>query len=162
MVEFQASFSALSKPILRRLLLCIFPSHSSFHHPRHSHHTGLSDHMGVPCLRPIISNYHTMSFSLMGISCFHPSIPATHPDFLPIPVVVLLYAHVPTNPPPPFSFPANLIGLHEVVFLSPLGATMTFFFAPLLQNLSPLHIPQIRDIAPPSAPRLSIVALCRS
>ena len=47
-------------------------------------------------------------------------------------------------------------------FLSPLGATTPSSSAPLLHTLSPLHIPEIRDVAPPTAPGFPAVALCKS
>ena len=37
-----------------------------------------------------------------------------------------------------------------------------FLLCPLLCALSPLHTPQMRDVAPPTVPQLSIVALCKS
>ena len=103
MVEFQASVSDCSNPRICRLLLCILPSPSSFTNLRHSHHTGSSAHLGVPCLRTSISDCHTRLFAHMGAACIRPSIPINHPDFLSLPVAVLIHAHLPTAPPSPFS-----------------------------------------------------------
>ena len=102
---FQASVSDCFNPRLCRLLLCILPSPSRFPNPRHSHHTGSSAHLGVPCLCPIISDCHTRSFAHLVVAHIHPSIPITHPDFLSLLVAVLLHAHLPTATPPPSSFP---------------------------------------------------------
>ena len=101
---FQASISDCSNPRLCCLLLCIIPSPSRFPNPRHSHHTGSYTHLGVPCLRTSISDCHTRSFAHLGVACLRPSILITHPDLLYLPVAVLLHAHLPTFPPPPFSF----------------------------------------------------------
>ena len=102
---FQASVSDCSNPRLCRLLLCMLPSPSRFPNPRHSHHTGSSNHLGVPCIRPRISDCHSRSFAHLGVPCLCPSIPITHPDLLSLTVAVLLHVHLPTAPPPPFSFP---------------------------------------------------------
>ena len=102
---FQASVSDCSNPRLCRLLLCILPSPSRFPNPRHIHHTGSSTHLCVPCLRSSISDCHTRAFIHMGVSRILTSIPISHPDFLSLPVAVLLHANLPTAPPPPFSFP---------------------------------------------------------
>ena len=101
----QASVSDCSNPRLCQLLLCILRIPYSFPNPRHSHLTGSSIHLGVPCLRPSISDCHTRSFHHLGVARLRPCIPITHPDFLSLPFVVLLHAHLPTAPPPPFSFP---------------------------------------------------------
>ena len=101
---FQASVSDCSKPRLYRLFLCILPIPSSFLNHCHIHHTGSSNHLGVPCLRTRISDCHTRSFTHLGVARLCPRIPITHPDFLSLLVAVLLHAHPPTNPPPPFSF----------------------------------------------------------
>ena len=47
-------------------------------------------------------------------------------------------------------------------FPSTLGATTHSSSVPLLHTLSPLHLSQIRDVAPPTAPRLHAVSLCKS
>ena len=47
-------------------------------------------------------------------------------------------------------------------FLSTLGVTIPYSSTPLLHTMSPLHIPQIRDVAPRTAPQLPAVALCKS
>ena len=101
---FQASVSDISNPRLCRLLLCVLTITSRFPNPRHSHHSGSSDHLGVPCLRPSISDCHMWSFTHLGVARIHPSIPSTHPDFLSLPVAVVLHAHLPPAPHPPFSF----------------------------------------------------------
>ena len=113
---FQASVSDCSNPILCRLLLCILPSPSRFPNPRHSHHTGSSAHLGVPCLRPSISDCHTSSFAHLGVACICPSIPITHPDFLSLLVAVLLHAHLSTTPPPYFSFLLVFQGCSKLFF----------------------------------------------
>ena len=74
---------------------------------------------------------------------------------------------VPTACPSPHQsaspdLPASLSGLPEVVSLSPLGVTTPPSFSLLLRTLSPLHTPQIRDVAPPPSPRLPAVSLCGS
>ena len=102
-MEFQASVSDCSNPRLCHLLLCILPIPSRFPNPRHSHHTGSSAHLGIPCLHPRIYYCHTRSFDHLGLACLRPSIPITHPDFLSLPVAVLLHAHIPTTTPTPFS-----------------------------------------------------------
>ena len=96
---FQALVSDCSNPRLCSILLCIFPN------PCHSHHTGSSAHLGVPCIRPNISDCHMRSFAHLGVDRLCPRIPITHPYFLSLPVAVLLHAHLSTAPPPPFSFP---------------------------------------------------------
>ena len=102
---FQAPVSDCSNPKLCRLLLCILPSSSIFLNPRHIHHTGLSAHLGVPCLRPRISDFHTRSFTHLVVACLRPSIPITHPDLPSLHVAFLLRSHLPTAPPPHFSLP---------------------------------------------------------
>ena len=101
---FHASVSDCSNPRLCRLLLCILPSPSRFSNPHHIHHTGSSSHLGVTCLRPRISDCHTRSFAQLDVAPIRTKIPITHPDFLYLPVAVLLHSHLPTAPPPPFSF----------------------------------------------------------
>ena len=103
-VFFQASFSDCSNPRICRSFLCILPSPSSFPNPRHSHHTGSYSHLCVPCIRPSISNCNTRAFIHMGVARLLTSIPITHQDLLSLQVAVLLHAHIPTAPPPPFSF----------------------------------------------------------
>ena len=56
--------------------------------------------MGVSCLHPSISDCHMRSFAHLGVARLLPSILITHPDFLYLPIAVLLYAHLPTAPPP--------------------------------------------------------------
>ena len=108
---FQASVSDCSNSRLCRLLLCVIPSPSRCHNPHHSHHTGSSTHLGVPCLRLSISDCHRRQFDHLGVTRLLPIIPITHPDFLSLTVVVLLHAHLPTAPPPhPFSFPQAFQG----------------------------------------------------
>ena len=102
---FPSSVSGCLNSILCRLFLCILPSPSSFPNILHIHHTGSSAHLGVPCRRPSISNCHTRSFAHMGVARLRIIIPITHPDFLSLPVEVLLYDHLPTASPPTFSFP---------------------------------------------------------
>ena len=101
---FQASVRDCSNPRLCRLLLCIFPSPSRFPNPRHRQHKGSSAHLGIPCLRPSIYDCHTRSFAHLGVARLRPNIPITHPYFLSLTVAVLLHDHIPTSPPPPFSF----------------------------------------------------------
>ena len=102
---FQASVSDCSNSRLCCLLLCIPPIPSIFTNPLHSHHTGSSAHLGVPCLHLIIFDFHTRSFAQLGVTHIYPRIPITHPDFLSLMVVVILHAHLPTAPTPPlFTF----------------------------------------------------------
>ena len=157
---FQVSVSDCSNPRLCRLFLYILPSPSRFPNPLHIHHTGSSTHLDVPCLRPSISDCHTRSFIHQGVARLHPSIPIAHPYFFSLPVVVLLHVHLPPDPPPPFSFPRVFQGGPKF-FMLPLGTTIPSSYSHLLYMLSPLHIPQIRDVAPTAAPRLPSVALCK-
>ena len=131
---FQASFSYCSNLRLCRLFLFILPSPSIFLNPLHRHHTGSSARLGVPCLRPSISDCHTRSFSHLGVTRLRPSIPITHPYFFSLPVAVLLYAHIPTSPPPPFSFPRDFQGGPKLFFRRLLAP-------PNLPNLPPSFIP---------------------
>ena len=101
---FQVSVSDCSNPSLCRFLLCIFPSPSRFPNPRHIHLTGSSAHLGVPCLRPRISDFHMRSFADLYVAHLRPSILISHPYFLYLPVAVLLHVHLPTSPFPPFRF----------------------------------------------------------
>ena len=130
----QASASDCSNHTLCCLLLCILPIPSIFPNNRHSHHTSSSAHLGVPCLCTRIFNCHTKSFAHLGINCIRPSIPIKHPDFLYLTVAVLLHAHIPTAPPPPFSFLQVFQGVPNF-FSSPLGATTPSSSAPLLHTL---------------------------
>ena len=132
---FHASVSDCSNPRLCRLLLCIIPSPPRFPNPL-SHHTGSSAHLGFPCLRPIISDCHTRSFAHLGVSRLRPSIPITHPDFLSLPVAVLLHAHLPTTPPPPFSFPRVFQGGPKLSF-------RRLLVPPYLPPLPPSFIPYL-------------------
>ena len=104
-VVFQASVSDCSIPRLCWLLLCILPIPSRLTNTLHIHHTGSSAHLGVPCLRPRISDFHTRSLAHLGVACLCPSIPITHPYFLSLLFAVLLHAHLPTAHTPPFIFP---------------------------------------------------------
>ena len=133
---FQASVSDCLNPRLCRLLLFILPGLSIFPNPRHSHNTGSSAHLGVPCLCPIISDCHTRSFTHLVVAHIHPSIPITHPDFLSLPVAVLLHVHLPTAPSPPFSFPRVFQG-EPKLFLRRLLAP------PHLTSLTPSFIPYL-------------------
>ena len=112
----QSSVSDCSNPRLCCLLLFILPIPSRCTNPRRSHYTGLSTHLGVPCLRLSISNCYTTSFAHLGVTFLHLSIPITHPYFLSIPVVFLLHAHLSTAPPPPFSFPQVFQGGPKLFF----------------------------------------------
>ena len=114
----QASVSDCSKPRLCRLLLCIIPIPYSFPNPRHSHHTGSSVHLGVPCLCPIISDCHTKRFTNLGVSRLCPSITITHPYFLSITIAVRLYSHLPIASPPPFSFPQVFQSVPKLFFVA--------------------------------------------
>ena len=135
---FQDSISDCSNHRICHLLLCIFPILSRFPNPRHCHHIGSSADLGVPCLRLSISDCHMRSFSHLGVTYLSPSIPITHPDFLSLPVAVLLYDHLPTTPPPPsFRFPRVFQGGPKLFFCRLLAPT-----CPLLRILSPLHTPQ--------------------
>ena len=131
---FQASVSDCSNPRLCSLLLCILPSPYSFSNPRQIHHTGSSSHLGVPCIRPSISDFHTRSFSHLGGACLRPSILITHPEFLSLPVAILLHSHIPTAPPTPFSSPQVFQGGPKL-FLCHLLAP------PHLPPLPPVFIP---------------------
>ena len=158
---FQSLFSDCSNPIICCLFLCILPSPSRFPNPRHRHYTDSSAHLGVPCLRPSIFDCLTRSFAHLGVARLRTSIPIIYPDFLSLSVAVILHANLPTCPPPPFSFPRVFQGGPNF-FSSPLGATTTSSSAPILHILSPLHITQIRDVYPPTAPQLPAVSLCKS
>ena len=81
----------------------------------------------------------------------------------------------PLFPPPSISGPTACPSPHrsslasrkfsrvaQSFFPSPLGATTPSSFAPLLFTLSPLYTHKIRDVAPPTAPRLPAVSLCIS
>ena len=92
----QASSSDCSNPRLCRLLLCILDSPSGFPNPHHSHHTGSSAHLGVPCIRTSIFNCHKRSFSHLGVDRLRPSIPIIHPDSSPFP---LRSYYMPISPP---------------------------------------------------------------
>ena len=100
----QSSVSDCLNSRLCCLLLCILPSLSGFTNPCHSYHTGSSAHLSVPCLCSRNSDFHTRSFNHLGVACLCTSTPITHPDFLSLPVAVLLHVHIPTAPPPTFSF----------------------------------------------------------
>ena len=100
----QALGSDFSSPRLCCLLLYILPSPSSFTNLRHSHHTGSSTPLGIPCLLPSISIFHMSSFTHLGVARLHLRIPITHPDFLSLPVAVLLHSHLPNAPPSTFRF----------------------------------------------------------
>ena len=113
---FQASVSDCSNPRLCLLLLCIIPIPSSFPNSCHSLHTGSSAHLRFPCRRLIISYCRTGSFVHLGATHICPRIIITHPDFLSLPVVVLLYAHFPTAPTPSFSFPQVFQGGLKLFF----------------------------------------------
>ena len=102
---FQASASDCSNPRLCFLLLFIIPIPSRFPNPCHSHHTGSSAHLGVPCLRPSICDCRTWSFAHLCATRIRPSIPIAHSNFLYLPVAFLLHAHIITAPTPPYSFP---------------------------------------------------------
>ena len=116
MLFYQSSVSDYSNPRLCRLLLCILPIPSRFTNSIHSHHTGSSTHLGVPCHCLGISDCHTRSFAHLSVARLHTNIPITHPDFLSLPVVVLLHAHLSTAPPPPFSFPQVFQGGPKLFF----------------------------------------------
>ena len=152
---FQASVSECSKPRLCRLLLCILPSPYRFLNTCHSHHTGSSSHLGIPCLPPSISECHKRSSAHLGVACLRPRLPLT-------------FGCGPTRCPSThrssssFQITVSLLGWTEVVFPSPLGATTPSSSAPSLHTLSTLHIPQIRDVSLPTAPRLPAVSLCKS
>ena len=100
----QSSVSDCSNPILCCLLLCILPITYSFTNTLHIHNIGSSNHLCFPCIRPSISDCHMRTFAHLGVARLCPSIQITHPYFLSLPVAVLLHAHLPTAPPPPFSF----------------------------------------------------------
>ena len=102
------------------------------------------------------------SFADLYVAHLRPSILISHPYFLYLPVAVLLHVHLPTSPFPPFRFLRVFQGGPDFFFSSPLGSTTPSSSAPLLHNLSSLHIPQIRDVAPPTALWLPAVALCKS
>ena len=158
---FRASVSDCSNPRLCRLLLFIPPIPSRFLNPRHSHHTYSSSHLGVPCLRTRISNCHTSSSDPLVVACLRLSIPITHTYFLSLPVAFLLHAHISTAPLPPFRFTLVFQRSPEVVFPSPLGAATPSSSAPLLHTLSPLQVPLLSDEAPPTAPWLPAITLCK-
>ena len=111
---FQASFSDCSNPRLCCLLLCILPSPYIFPNPHHSQQIGSSAHLGVRYLYPIISDCHTRSLSHLGVAHLRPKIPITHSDFLSFLVAVLLHAHIPNAPLPPFRFPRVFQGVPKL------------------------------------------------
>ena len=113
---FQASVNDCLNTRLCHFFLCILPILSIFPYPRHSHHTNSSAHLGFPCLRPRISDCCTRSFAHLGVARLHPSIPITHPYFLFLLAAVILHAYLPTDPPPPFSFPRFLQGVPKLFF----------------------------------------------
>ena len=160
-VFFRALVSDCSNPILCCSLLCILHSPYRFPNPHYIHQTGSSAHLGVPCLCPIISDFHTWSFSHLGFARLCLSISFTHTEFLSLLVAFLLQSHLLTSYPPPFSFLRVFQGGPNC-FSSPLGATTPSSSAPLFCTLSPLHTPQIRDVTPPTAPGLPAVALYKS
>ena len=112
----QASVIDCYNPRLCHLLLFIIPSPYIFTNTGHIHHTGSSAHLGVPCLRPSISYCHTRSFTHLGVARLRPSIPITHPYFLSLTITVLLHAHLPTAPPPPFISPRVFQGGPKLFF----------------------------------------------
>ena len=107
---FQASFSDCLNPRICRLFLYILPIPSIFTNIRHIHHTGSSSHLGILYLCTSISDCHTRSFAHLGVACLCTSIQINHPDFLSLPVAFLLHTHLPTAPPPIFSFPRFIQG----------------------------------------------------
>ena len=111
---FQASVSDCLNRSLCCFLLCLFPSPSRFPISRHIHLTGSSSHLGVPCLRPRISDCHMRSLADLDVAHLRPSILISHPDFLSLPVAVLLHVHIPTSSHPPFSFPRVFQGGPEL------------------------------------------------
>ena len=116
-------------------------------------------HLGIPHLQPKISIYHARSFSLLGISRFFSTCRFPSPTSLS--------PAVPTDFPYPHqsssSYPSeSLPGLPEVVSLMNLGTTKPPFFVLPLCTLYSLHTPQIRNVAPPTEPRLPAVSICRS
>ena len=88
------------------------------------------------------------------------SVPACR---LPTMLSLSLPVRFPTACPYPHRYysslylPLSLPGWPEVVSISPLGATTHPSCDPLPSTLSTLHTPQIRDVAPPTAPRLPII-----
>ena len=123
---YQASVSDCLNPRICCFLLCILPSPSMFPYLCHIHLTFLSAHLGFPCLCPRISDCHMRSFADLDVVNIRPSILIAHPDFLSLPVAVLLHVHLPTAPFSPFSFPRVFQGGPE------------FFFRCLL---APPHLP---------------------
>ena len=113
---FQVSVSDCSYPRLCCLLLCILPIPSRFPNLRHIHLTGSSSHLGVPCIRPRISDCHMRSFSNLDVAHLRLIIPISHPDFLSLPVAVLLHVHIPTDTIPPFIFPRVFQGGPKMFF----------------------------------------------
>ena len=130
----QASVSNFSDPRLYHLLLHILPSPSRFPNPHHIHYTGSSAHLGVPCILPGISKFHTRSFSHLGIARLRTSILITHPDFLSLLVAVLLHAHIPTDPHPTLSLPRVYEGRPKLFLFSLLEPPR---LSPLLPSLVP-------------------------
>ena len=159
---FWSSVSDCSNPRLCCLLLFILPSPSIIPNPRHSHHTGSSSHMGVPCLSPSISDCHARSFAHLGVARLHPSIPITHPEFPSPPIAVLIHAHLPNAPPPPFSFLRVCQGVPKLFFRRLLAPPRLPPPPPFRRTMSPFHTPQIRDVVTSTAPRLPAVSLCKS
>ena len=96
-VEFQASVSDFSTPILCRLLLCICLLPSWYSNPSHSYHMSSSANLGVPRLRPSIFICHTRSFAHVGVSRLGLSVTTNHP-VLPLLSGTNSYC-VPISPP---------------------------------------------------------------
>ena len=159
-VLFQASVSDCSNPRLYSLFSCVLPSPSRFSNPHHSHHTCSSLRLCIPCLRPSIYYCHTGNFptwvSLISVPEYWLPTQTSSPFWLPyyymsISLLILLL----------------LLASHEYdrvaqsFFLLPLGATTPSSSMPLLCTLSPVHLPQIRDVVPLTASRLPVAALCK-
>ena len=159
---YQDSVSDCSNPRHCILLLCIHSRPSIFPNPSHINCTDSSSHMSVPCLCTIISNFNTRSFIHLGVAHLCPRIPITHPDFFSLPFCGRTTCRYPHCSFSPFNIPASMPGWPEVFFQSSLDATTPSSFTTLIRTLCPLYIPRIRDVAPPTAPQLPAVALCKS
>ena len=157
---FQASVSDWSIHILCCLLLCILPCPSCYYNPSHSYHTSSSAHLGVTHLQPRIYVCRTRSFNHLGVSRLRPSMPTNHP-VLPLPYGFGSYCVRISSPillPPLSSHESTRVS--QSFFLSPLGSNMPPSYVPILRTLYPLNTPQIRDVVPPTAPRLPAVSTC--
>ena len=135
---FRASVSDCSILRLCRLLLCTLPCPSCYSNLHHSYHTSSSASWASS---PSATQGHSLTLaSLVSVpACGLPN----PPSFLRF----LLCDILPTAPPPS---------------LMPLGATKPPSCSIPLRTLFSLRTPQIKEVVPPTEPRLPAVSLCKS